>query len=196
MPCFWVDRMPLSEKMDSDSSLHSSEHGVINDILDNILHADNDTDHDTHTTNVNNYYKYCYCQYEMLIHGYTRTQITEKYGIYIIVPIIQIIYLYYPKTMDVFVRFRPFDQRAKHEAMQNQWKPTELCPFYVNGTHLLQFEHITERTRNSTITWGDEQARNIRKPIYLDNIFIWVDQQTMFNNAGVPMVRSAMNGVN
>eukprot|EP01083_Nonionella_stella_P270412 915688_1 len=179
--------------MDSDSSLHFSEHGLINEILDDII-VDM-------PTNMNNY-KYCYCKYDMLVHGYMRTQITEKYGIYIIVDIIQIIYIYYPQTMDVFVRFRPFNQRGVQETIQDQsaWVDyeTEQCPFHVDGTHLSSFAayHTIRRTRNGTITWGNEQERNKRKPLYLDNIFIWVDQQTMFNNAGVPMVRSAMNGVN
>ena len=102
-------------------------------------------------------------------------------------------------TIRVVARFRPINEIEKLEAKQKGWNDDELCPLYVDETHLMEFGEYEEKARTGTDI-RCEQDRKVKKKYHprfaFDEILPWVNQQTAFEKIGLPVVKDALNGIN
>ena len=101
-------------------------------------------------------------------------------------------------TIRVVVRFRPINSREKMESAQNNWSGANLCPLYVDERHLLTFDDVGEEEKTGKLVRCAPKGtpRNNHPKFTFDEILVWVNQETAFNNIGLPVVQDALQGVN
>ena len=95
----------------------------------------------------------------------------------------------------VVTRFRPINTREENESKANGWIGEASCPIWVDREHLLQYNEKENADRVGTDV-ECKQSEEYTNTFEFDNILVWVNQEMVFREVGLPVVLDALQGIN
>eukprot|EP01084_Bolivina_argentea_P134285 236901_1 len=138
-----------------------------------------------------------YCRAELLVDGYIRIHIIDKYKLYIMKELITFIKKWMPQNVSVFVRFRPINQREKTEWDKHKLGTADqMCPILVDDTELLKYPLNDPNNIGTNIQCIRDTQKFMLPQFEFDSVMIFTNQQTIFKQIGGDIINTTLKGIN